>query len=492
MKTHHRHSKTTAWVMVGLFLIGMLQFAVLPLVACPFCSAVSQTFAEEIDSLDAAVFVRLISKAEPETDDDGYDSLPKSTFEVVKILKGDEHVKIGTKIETHYFGRDHDGTFIVMGTDSPDIIWTSPLALSERGVEYVEKVVELPKDATRLQFFQDFLEDEDEMLARDAYDEFAKAPYSDIIDLKPHMNHKRVLHWIEDTENVPASRRRLYLTMLGVCGGEEDAKLLETYMQSEVKEDKLGLDAMVACYLTLKGPDGMDLIKELYLANKESEYADTYSAIMALRFHGAETEVIPKERVLEGFRCLLDRPDLADLVIPDLARWEDWSVMPKLFELYSDANAESNWIRVPIVNYVRACPLESADEMMEKLREVDPDAVKRASTFFPLGPKKKASSDANDNAESDDSAIAIGNLGSRATGSIDSDAAAMPKAPSPPPELGLETDAGMAVATVSRSMRQGQSGSGGGKDSQKWPMFVVCGLVVFGAVARLMLSKQPA
>ena len=36
-----------------------------------------------------------------------------------------------------------------------------------------------------LKFFQGFLEDDDEMLARDAYDEFAKAPYEAVKQLKP-------------------------------------------------------------------------------------------------------------------------------------------------------------------------------------------------------------------------------------------------------------------------------------------------------------------
>ena len=35
-----------------------------------------------------------------------------------------------------------------------------------------------------LVFFLDYLEDQDEMLARDAYDEFAKSPYDDVKALK--------------------------------------------------------------------------------------------------------------------------------------------------------------------------------------------------------------------------------------------------------------------------------------------------------------------
>jgi hypothetical protein len=89
-------------------------------------------------------------------------------------------------------------------------------------------------------------------------------------------------------------------------------------------------------------------------------------------------------------RLMLDRPQLADLVIPDLARWEDWSVMDRLVQLFKDANDDSIWVRVPVVNYLRACPLPEAKKHIEELAKIDPDAVKRASNFFPLGSAAKA------------------------------------------------------------------------------------------------------
>ena len=140
---------------------------------------------------------------------------------------------------------------------------------------------------------------------------------------------------------------------------------------------------MVACYLSLTGEEGMSVIKELFLNNKEADYTQTYSAIMALRFHAAKTEVLTREQILDGLSCLLDREDLADLIIPDLARMEDWKALPKLMELFRTAKPES-FVRVPIINFVRVCPLAEADEALEVLNEIDPVAVKRASTLFPF------------------------------------------------------------------------------------------------------------
>jgi len=81
---------------------------------------------------------------------------------------------------------------------------------------------------------------------------------------------------------------------------------------------------------------------------------------------------------------MLERPQLADLVIPDLARWEDWSVMDRLVELFKNADEESNWVRVPVINYLRACPLPAAKDRIDELAKIDPETVKRANTFFPF------------------------------------------------------------------------------------------------------------
>lgn len=140
----------------------------------------------------------------------------------------------------------------------------------------------------------------------------------------------------------------------------------------------------MAAYLTLKGPEGMPLVEDLFLKNQDAEYTDTYATIMALRFHGTEEKIIPKDRLLVGLRMMLDRPQLADLVIPDLC-WEDWSVIDRLVELFKKSDEESSWVRVPVINYLRACPKPEAKERIDELAKLDPESIKRANSFFPLG-----------------------------------------------------------------------------------------------------------
>jgi hypothetical protein len=375
-------------LMAGI-VVAVVSSASRPAGACPFCSAVSLTFSEEIANAQVAVIAKLVEPPPRPQADATSNSLDvvKAKFEVVKILKGDKELGKNRKIETVYFGDSPAGTtFLIMGIDPPTINWGTPIAISPRGQEYVAKAIELPKEGPeRLAFFQDYLEDKDEMLARDAYDEFAKMPYAGVMGLKDRMNHDKIVEWVKSPQ-IPVSRRRLYLTMLGVCGTQADMPLIEEMIKSKDRQTKGALDALVAAYLTLKGPEGMPLVEDLFLKNKDAEYTDTYATIMALRFHGTEEKIIPRERLLVGIRMMLDRPQLADLVIPDLARWEDWSVMDRLVSLFKNADEDSNWVRVPVINYLRACPLPAAKERIDELAKLDPETVKRASTlFFPLG-----------------------------------------------------------------------------------------------------------
>jgi len=357
--------------------------------ACPFCAAVSQTFTEEIDSMDVVAIAQL--EFTPVRSESGLPADPnaplvKSRFKIVQVLKGSQLLAKKRTVEVLFFGEGKKGdSFLMMAVDPSNLQWSTPTRLTQRGQKYIQTIMKLPQEGSeRLVYFQDFLEDKDEMLARDSYDEFAKAPYAAIQKLKPQIKHAKLVSWIKDPQ-VPASRRRLYLTMLGVCGDEKDALMLAEMLKSDDRKVKGGLNAMIASYLTLVGPKGMTLIEDLYLKNAKSEYADTYAAIMALRFHGTEAEIIPQKRIIEGLRHMLERPDLADLVIVDLARWEDWEAMPRLLKLFKEADEKSSWVRVPIVRYLMACPLPEAKQALEECRQIDAGSVKRAETFFPFG-----------------------------------------------------------------------------------------------------------
>ena len=198
--------------------------------ACPFCNAVSQTLRQEMQAMDAVVIATAI-----QGDKDRDKETGQVAMKVKLVLKGDEFCSVGQTVDAVYYGEVKAGrTFLLSGVDPPKLQW-SCLPLSKRAEKYVVDITELEDDdVERLRFFHRYLEDEETMLARDAYDEFASAPYAAIKGLKSDMDHDQLIKWIRSTE-LGADRKRLYLTMLGICGSKKDLPLLKEIMQSTQK-----------------------------------------------------------------------------------------------------------------------------------------------------------------------------------------------------------------------------------------------------------------
>jgi hypothetical protein len=62
--------------------------------------------------------------------------------------------------------------------------------------------------------------------------------------------------------------------------------------------------------------------------------------------------------------------------------------METLVSLFKTSDEKSSWVRVPVINYLRACPKPEAEGYLKELEKIDPAAVKRANTFFPFTPSK--------------------------------------------------------------------------------------------------------
>ncbi len=349
--------------------------------ACPFCAAINATFAQQIEKHQITVIAKLI-ELPPKVDEDSFE-FPKGQFEIVQVIKGGEFVSPGMKFRTQLVGvYKLDEQFLIMGVEPPDVLWSTPMKTSDRINEYLLNSQKLPPaGGKRLTFFQDYFEDEESILAFDAYDEFAIAPYEDVLAMKDQIKREKLVEWIRDPE-IRIDRRRLYFTMLGVCGTEKEIEMLEEFIRSGDPQQQAGLDALVSAYLTLKGESGVSLIEDTFLKGQdlESKFVETNAVISALRFHGTEVEIIPRKRISQAVRLVLKYPNCADIVIPDLARWEDWSVMDRLVEIFKTCGDDS-YVRVPIANYLQVCPLPEAKEHLKELEKIDPEAVRRA-TFF--------------------------------------------------------------------------------------------------------------
>lgn len=355
--------------------------------ACPFCESATPPWLAQIAEADVAVVAK-VTKVQAAPTGDNVVPLSQVHFEVAETLHGAK--KLGSvktfrieMLETPAIGSQW--FFTAMG--APQLGWLPVSELTPAREKYLAGARRLPAAGNeRHQFFAAYLEHADEILAADAYGEFAATPFTAVQAFKPHLKREQLWRWIE-SEKTPEQRRGLYYTMLGVCGTPADAQRLEQLLTAPTKRPPGGFDALVACYLALRGEAGLKAVEAKLFKDKSASDADIEAAILALRFHGEEQHVLKRERIAAAYLTVLDRPALAALVIPDLARWQDWQSMDALVALFKSTDSESAWLRIPIVAYLRACPLPAAKQHLDALAKLDPEAIEQADALSLFGVK---------------------------------------------------------------------------------------------------------
>ena len=390
--------RLTSLVAAGLLLLAAGTARSL---ACPFCSAPSQTMAEQVAQADGVCLVEWTGGTQPADQDPG-----KSTYEILQIVKAPkDSIAKGDRVTLSRYRASKKGDlFLLMGTRSGkgnSIEWGSPTEVSESSFNYVAQAPtpEVPAQK-RLMYFVKFLEFPDQLVANDAYAEFANAPYKDIAAIASHLPHKKIHEWLTRPETAQP-RLGLYGMMLGLCGDDNDAKVLAEKISEKSADFRIGIDGMISGYLLLTGTNGLAHIDDWKFKDRKVAFSETYSAMMGLRFMWQYASGrIPNERLMQSMRILLERPELADLVIADLARWNDWSVQERLMKIYGEGEYNIPSIKRAIIRYMLTSTqaktatadksnsdinnqyVERGKKYLELLRKRDPKTVKEAERFF--------------------------------------------------------------------------------------------------------------
>lgn len=324
-----------AWrftIAVATTAIFMTTLAASAARSCPFCSAPSLTLAEQMAQADAAVLVQWVG-GKKATDK----SAGETVYEIRQIVRNHKNaLKVEDRVTLPRYRESKVGDlFLLVGSKGVTIEWASPLEVTETSFNYVAQA---PSPETpvvkRLSYYVKFLEYPDPMISNDAYGEFANAPYADITQLSEKLPREKLREWITDPKT-PQTRMGLYGLLIGLCGTDEDAKVLEKKILEKTEDFRLGIDGLMSGYLLLKGEKGLSVLDEHKLRNRDIPFSETYAAMQSLRFMWRYSEGrIEKSRLRASMRILLDRPELADLVIADLARWKDWEIQDRLMDIY--------------------------------------------------------------------------------------------------------------------------------------------------------------
>jgi hypothetical protein len=370
------------------FLISLLTSSISNAALCPFCDAPSLVMAEQIQQCDHMVLGKWLGGDKPTELLGG-----TAKFEIldVSFSKGERFSK-GQIIELpQYIAGSEKEVYSLMGPDERLEDWHVPSQISQDGWTYLAKmpppVVDPAAQTERLRYFLQYFEHPDQMISNDAFAEFAAAPYEVILPLRDSLPREKIFGWLVDP-NVSVTRIGFYGLLAGLCGRPEDAEILEKKIVTLDADFRLGIEGVMAGYMLIRGEEGLKVLEDSKVRTKIGKdqngkeiplpFSETYAVMQALRFMWTyEPDRISKDRLKQSMQSLLDRPEMADLVITDLTRWKDWSVQDRLMVMYDDEKFSIPAIKRAIVRYMHYCSQEKGESAADG-SETRPDYAVKA------------------------------------------------------------------------------------------------------------------
>jgi hypothetical protein len=242
------------------------------------------------------------------------------------------------------------------------------------------------KDKTapeRLKFFFKYLDDPESDISSDAYKEFAYADYKDYQGMAKDLSADKIAGWIAD-EKTPTFRLGLYASLLGHCGNAQHAGLLRKMLEDPTRRLSSGVEGIMAGFIMLNKKDGWDFLCNT-LRDEKKDFTARYTALRAARFfHDFRSDLIAKKDCVEAITILLDQPDVADLAIEDLRKWQAWDLSDRILALKEKESHNIPIIKRSILRFALECPKDGAKSFVESRRKADPEAVQSAEELLKL------------------------------------------------------------------------------------------------------------
>lgn len=113
---------------------------------------------------------------------------------------------------------------------------------------------------------------------------------------------------------------------------------------------------MMAGYVLLGGEAAFQEIVDQKLLDPASPSSEVYAAINAVRFvHEYLPQRISPALPRNAARSLLDRREYAEVVLPDLARWNDWDITPTLLARFGQPPFDTPFSQKKLIAFAQSC-----------------------------------------------------------------------------------------------------------------------------------------
>jgi len=333
---------------------------------CPYCPRSNEaTLSERLANADIACIVKFVDSR------NGKElSMQTTTFQIEKLMKPHASYKKNQRFVVPFGQTAKKGdAFLMMGQmQDNEMEWSLPIPLDELWAvyRYLDKAPSPEQLADqRLAYFLKFLDNDNQQISNDAFDEFARARFEDVVQIVPQLSRDDLRRWLNDPNPQLDPRRAFYGMLLGLCGNNDDAKFLEQKIFATIDpgKNRLGIDGMMGGYLILQHQGGLEKLieKKVVAVPKDIDPSDPRLSDMAairmtLNFlWDFQRKDFSDDSLRTAMRSFLDRPEFADLAIIDLARWKDWTPLDRLIGEYGRDPWDTKSQKAKLVAYVLSC-----------------------------------------------------------------------------------------------------------------------------------------
>ncbi len=339
--------------------------------ACPFCAAVTPTFAERRAEAEVLLL------AEVET---------AGRLLVRQTLQGRELWGSQEDVETTAAGLQPGDLALLLGKRKPDVAppaWSWEIVpVDETRLAYFVRAPSTKKPtAERLRYFLKYLEHSDREIAADAFGEFGRAPFEAVAAVADGFPYASLRAWLVDP-NVAGEHKGFYGMALGLApeGAERIANtgLLRKAVVAETSDFRAGFDGMLGGLLLAEGTAALDLIDERFLRNPQAAEGDVRHAQRALRFYLQYGRAIPEARLQKSVALLLDRPATAAEALQDLTRRKAWDYVDRAAALFTQSPGDDPALDRAVVSYLLVCPRPEAATALRNLKAAAPQRTAEA------------------------------------------------------------------------------------------------------------------
>lgn len=350
---------------VGLLLIVLLTiFAAINANACMVCFVPYKSLLDKVESDENVVLAKAVDQAE-------------RRWNVVRVIKGakaqvNQPITLDlSKSENFQPGdiqllrySELDATWLIENPVDRDLqgFLINSLALASR----LSEKSSLREQAAYFEYFVPFLEHSNPAVADSAYNKLARAPYAVLQIVGRDVDPQQLNKWIV-TPAIVKNRGSLYITLLGICGGERERELLKRWIKKQSASGSSSrLAPMLVAFAELNDEESLQFIEQEYLLNRERTLGEIVAAVEALRLHGGADTELSRKRILASYHLLLrERPQLAELIIADCAAWKDWSIAHRLLDIH--LSGKQPWNNNLILEYMQKCPLPIAKRFLDRI-----------------------------------------------------------------------------------------------------------------------------